>query len=189
LGDISAVSFIIPLFITLFSEFGYYLIRAWQQDERQNYYKNRNSIMSSKSYSNTVQWDDSFSIGIKAIDDQHKTLLQMANDLVTSVLCHDKSQGIYLQIIIRKLIVFVQHHLYTEEMLMKTIGYPSLSEHREKHEEFLNKILNLNKIKTGAYDEPDKLANLLHDWALSHITTMDSQFGKFFVQRQITGQS
>jgi hemerythrin len=145
--------------------------------------------MKSTNYSSMMEWDDDFSIGIEAIDDQHKTLLQMANDLITSVLYHDKSQGLYLQIIIRKLIVFVRHHLYTEEMLMKTTGYPSFSEHLEKHEEFLNNILNLNKIKTGAYNEPEKLAGLLHDWTLSHIATMDNQFGKFFVQRQITGQS
>jgi hemerythrin len=145
--------------------------------------------MKSKKYSSAMEWDNDFSIGIESLDEQHKTLLQMANDLVTSAECCDRSQGVYLQIIMRKLIVFVRNHLYTEEMLMKTTGYPSLSEHREKHEEFLNKILNLNKIKMGVDNEPDKLASLLHDWALSHIATMDNQFGKFFMQREITGLS
>ncbi|MDR0473826.1 MAG: hemerythrin family protein [Treponema sp.] len=145
--------------------------------------------MKSENDSSVVEWNDGFSIGIPAIDGQHKTLLQMANDLIINALYRGKSHGSYLQTMIKKLIVYVQHHLFSEEILMETAGYPSLSKHREKHGEFLDKILNLDKIKTGAYNEPGKLACLLHEWTLSHIATMDNQFGQFFVQRRITGQS
>jgi hemerythrin-like metal-binding protein len=143
--------------------------------------------MKSKNDSGMVKWDDGFSIGISAIDGQHKTLLQMSNDLIINALHRDKSQGSYLQSMIKKLIVYVRHHLFSEELLMETVGYSSLSKHREKHEEFLDKIMNLGKIETGEYNEPHKLASLLHDWTLSHIAVMDNQFGQFFFLFKITG--
>ncbi len=74
-----------------------------------------------------MQWNDSLSVNIKEVDDQHKKLVAIINEL------HDAmragSGNAVLGNIFSKLTQYVASHFATEEKLMSTHNYPGYLAH------------------------------------------------------------
>jgi hemerythrin len=81
-----------------------------------------------------IEWDDSLSVGIRLIDDQHKMMIQRIREVSSAV---EKSQD--MGNIVKTLDFMVEYtnfHFSTEEKHMKETNYPGLEFHRKQHEEF-----------------------------------------------------
>ena len=85
-----------------------------------------------------VTWSDDYSVSIKEIDDQHKKLFDLLNEL------HDamkKAKGkSILGKVIKDLISYTEFHFSTEEILLQNCKYPEFEEHKLKHDEFTKKV-------------------------------------------------
>jgi hemerythrin-like metal-binding protein len=121
-----------------------------------------------------TQWNNSLSIGIEAIDNQHKELLARFDKLIT---CCDEGHGAED---IRQALVFLQEYVFThfndEEALMRLHRYSGYDEQRAQHEhckEWISVLRNEisgNEIPARHLTEtPHQLRN----WFLNHITTVD----------------
>jgi hemerythrin len=134
-----------------------------------------------------VQWNDSLSVGVKLIDEQHKMLIQRLNEISKAI---DSRQG--PREIVRTLTFLIEYthfHFSTEEKHMKANSYPGLEHHMAQHEEFKVTLANLENdvVEEGAtYILADSLDTFLVNWLIKHISGVDLEFGMFLQNNGIT---
>jgi len=85
-----------------------------------------------------VHWEDSYSIGIKEIDDQHKKLFDLVNKL------YDLEDNENIKEDMREILYAFRDytivHFKDEEEYMRSIAYPELEKHKKKHERIVNSL-------------------------------------------------
>jgi len=125
-----------------------------------------------------VTWCDDFSVNVALIDSEHRQMLELVNDLHSSVeACVDKS-------ILRKKLVelvdFTRSHFSTEENLMKEHDYPGFARHYKEHRILLQHMDNLVKaVAAGKHPTFRSDYDISSDWALDHISGCDKSLGLF----------
>ena len=123
-----------------------------------------------------VVWENSYSLGIAIIDDQHKKLIGMINDLFQ----HCKEQSSAAKMIFAKVFKetsdYVQTHFKDEETLLKQASYPKFDEHLSQHKSFIKEIWDVFSKFNQDKDAPINLARFLKKWLLTHIAIVDKQY-------------
>ena len=117
-----------------------------------------------------MQWDDSYTVGIKEIDDQHKHLLALFAKIETSM---EREGGwAELDAAIDELKEAVRYHFWFEDGLMRMYAFPGGDEHSRKHRNMLKALDDIQVIvlKNSSYDQ---LRAFLSDWLLKHICSTD----------------
>ena len=125
---------------------------------------------------NYVKWDDRYSIGIPLVDNQHKQLVVLTNELYKA--CHFSNEAAKEKFrkAIREAVAYVKFHFSVEERIMEKADYPEYAVHKKHHIEFIQEILNnVMAFETGKRFVPRQFAKFLWDWILSHIAITDSK--------------
>lgn len=123
-------------------------------------------------------WNDKYSVNIKQIDEQHKTLINLINDLATAMKAGKGKDT--LGIVIGRLIDYTKTHFATEEVLMKEYKYPEESGHKKTHEDFVFKVVDVHtKFQSGNLFLSTEVLQFLQDWLINHIGAVDKKFGAF----------
>jgi hemerythrin len=136
-----------------------------------------------------VEWDEKYSVGIPLIDDQHKELIRLTNELYQGCLGGDEKARTFFIITIRKVLDYVKYHFSAEEKLMKNAKYPLLEEHKKQHESFvLQLVTDVKSYHDGRKFVPNAFVRYLRDWILSHIAMMDTQYAKYILDLKKRGQ-
>ncbi|OGU00161.1 MAG: hypothetical protein A2X80_14000 [Geobacteraceae bacterium GWB2_52_12] len=127
------------------------------------------------------EWDDSISIGIATIDEQHKALFGWINSLSDEI---SKGDGFEATgDVIRKLITYVTEHFSDEERLMLSCNYPDLVAHRKEHDLFVDQ---LQKIQVRYFNEHEMSRSVLDfmvEWLVCHIKGTDQAYSRFINQQ------
>jgi hemerythrin len=127
-----------------------------------------------------IVWRESLSIGIEAIDNQHKELLLRFDGLLSA--CHTGKGAEELKGLQLFLEEYVHTHFNDEEALQKLHRYPDYVAHRAEHIYFIEQIKKLkaeteeNGISTHHVVETN---GMLLKWLLNHISKVDTKFGTF----------
>ncbi|MFC2133109.1 bacteriohemerythrin [Bacteroidota bacterium] len=134
-----------------------------------------------------VIWDNSLSIDVGLIDDQHKLWIEKFNKVSEAVEKHEGPNQIAQTL--GFLIDYTKLHFDTEEKHMGANNYPEFEEHRKMHEELKKTLEDL----VQDYDEEgathmlaDYLNNFLSNWLINHIKEVDLKFGKFLQEKGIS---
>ena len=77
-------------------------------------------------------WDNSLSIQIQEIDEDHQRLVDLFNILSHSVADGDDTN--YIEAVLEELISCTVWHFRHEERLMLKYGYKGFREHKQEHE-------------------------------------------------------
>lgn len=126
-----------------------------------------------------IEWDDKFSVNVKEIDDQHKGLFKVINDLNDAVY-EGKAQDI-IEVTVHKMIEYANVHFATEEKYMIKFNFTGYSEHKAEHDTFHMKALELNgRLKVGVYVLSSEIMRFLKDWLTNHILVTDKKYGPYF---------
>ena len=124
-------------------------------------------------------WKDEYSVNIKKIDDQHKKLVQILNDLHSSMLM--AKANTVLEQFLKELIDYTKYHFKTEEDLMYDYKYDKISEHKESHKNFTDKVLQFyDDFQQGKKMITVELLFFLKDWLVNHISGEDKLYTKHF---------
>ena len=127
-----------------------------------------------------VVWSNNYSVGIKEIDDQHKELLDLVNDLFTHSSGNEREERAYFKEVIHGAVSYVKTHFATEEKLLLSMKFPGYAEHKKTHDEFVLTIVKAVKdFESGKRLVLEKFAYFLKDWVLSHVATMDTQYAQY----------
>lgn len=128
-----------------------------------------------------IEWTNVLSVGIKVIDDEHKFLLSILNDLVRSLEASNPKPIIMRAI--EELVGFTNYHFEHEEELMTTFRYPDFVDHKKQHTDFVAKLLEFEKDVAGGARTLPGLAKFVHDFIMGHFMRTDQELGAFLKTR------
>ncbi len=119
-------------------------------------------------------------VGIPSIDEEHSKLFEIAEEiyqLQRNEFIVDKYDNI--SAILHKLKDYTIMHFNNEEEYMMRIGYKKLFTHKIQHDEFKQKLdeLNLDHLDDQSDAMITELLKFLTDWLVHHILEMDKQIG------------
>lgn len=124
---------------------------------------------------------DEFKTGIELIDEQHKTLFDIA-DKAYHLLNNDFTLDKYDDVleIIDELKDYTAYHFKSEEEYMDSIGYKRRFSQKIAHEKFIDKLnsVNLKVIDENQDESIKKILEFLNLWLTEHILYCDKLIGK-----------
>jgi len=130
-----------------------------------------------KTNPNLVTWSTTYSVGIKLIDDQHKELLNLVNDMYNHVNDDEEAERAYFQGVIRQAVDYVKLHFSTEEKIMKGTNFQGYAEHKKAHDSFIVSVVSaIKEFEEGKRVPLISFTHFLKDWILTHIAIMDKQY-------------
>lgn len=117
-----------------------------------------------------LQWKDRYSVGVAAVDHEHKELIALINKL------HDElvAQGAPLTVeaFFGDLLKAITAHFALEERFMREHRYDQLVQHKADHERLLDEIRDM----MDALDEGETdLSERLDAWFSRHFETHDAR--------------
>lgn len=123
-----------------------------------------------------LTWDRRYSVGVRALDEQHSGLFQTLNELHEAMM---KGQAQRLTgSLLNKLVDYTRKHFAEEERRMTSTGYPGLAEHREQHRALTRQVDEfVQKYDRGEATLNVQLLNFLRSWLTEHIEKADKQYG------------
>ena len=127
-------------------------------------------------------WDDAYSIGLPHIDDQHKKLVSMINDLFLNCQKENTVKNVVFVQAFSSAAEYAQTHFRAEEEYLKQAGYPDLPEHKKEHEAFMTEVWG----QFGKFQKdnlaPIDLPRFLKKWLLNHIAVKDKQYAAYITK-------
>jgi len=126
-----------------------------------------------------MHWTSDLTVNVREIDDQHKQLLKMINDLYAAM---KSGQG---QAVQEKLLTgladYTVYHFDNEERYFDRFGYPEARDHKRMHTELKAQVTDLiGKFQSGQAALSVELFDFLKDWLVNHISKTDRRYGTFF---------
>lgn len=131
-----------------------------------------------------ITWDDSLSVNVNLIDDQHKMLIKRLNDMAEAI---DHQRGIEkISRTLSFMIEYTDFHFSTEEKHMTEQEYPGKAEHQKQHGEFktvLNNLIQDFEEEGATQLLANSIDTFLVNWLVKHIKGSDVEFGKFLNEK------
>lgn len=123
-------------------------------------------------------WSDKYSVNIKGIDEQHKKLIGIINELHDAMI-KGKSNDI-LSNVLQDLIDYTRVHFANEERIMNMHDYPDYTAHKAAHEDLLRQVTKFDKeFREGKFGLSIQIMNFLKDWLSKHILETDKKYSPF----------
>jgi hemerythrin len=123
-------------------------------------------------------WDDTLSVQINEIDEDHRRLVDLFN-----ILNHSVSEGEatdYIQAVLEELINCTVWHFSHEERLMLKYGYDGYGEHKTEHQELVESVKALQqKFLHEGKSVTNEDIEFLEHWLTGHIFAADMQLGAY----------
>lgn len=131
-----------------------------------------------------IVWKDAYNVGIDSIDQQHRKLVNLINQLTTAV---DYSTGEnFEREALAELVDYTKTHFSYEEALMEDNGYPDFEAHRAQHKAM---IAEVDKVLAEYEKDHDKAmshaVDYLQGWLINHINGTDKQYSSFLIDKGV----
>jgi len=141
-------------------------------------------VHSRLSSSQFVEWKDDYSVGIDSIDQQHKKLLNLINQLQTAV---DYSTGEQFEReALDELVDYTKTHFSYEEGLMRDNDYPDFEAHKLQHEKMFKKVEEvLSEYEQDHDTAMSNAAEFLKDWLIKHINGTDKEYSSYLIGKGV----
>ncbi len=129
-------------------------------------------------------WSPMFSVGVKAIDDEHKKLIDLANGLSDQMGAGRGKEA--LGPLFADLIAYTQYHFSNEERLMGLHQYSASADHEQKHRELVESVMGLRtRFEKGEDVLTSEVMVFLRDWLTKHILQTDKALGRELNQKGV----
>lgn len=122
-----------------------------------------------------LSWNDQYSVNIKKIDEQHKILINLINDL-HDAMKQGKGKDV-MGSILDELANYTVHHFAYEEKLFVEKNYPLTKQHKLEHDKLVSEVSNLQKsFKNGETIMTMEVLSFLKKWLNDHIIGSDKKY-------------
>jgi hemerythrin len=130
-----------------------------------------------------IEWSDTLSVGIQEIDEQHKVLVDIINELHDAV--HQRKGHEACGHILNELGEYTRIHFAVEESLMRLLHYPAYEQHKAEHEALISDLSQfLERFKAGE-GLTFELMNFLRQWLTKHIMESDMEYTDHFLSKGV----
>jgi hemerythrin len=124
-----------------------------------------------------IEWNEDLSVGVSALDRDHKHLIALLNQLHEVIRQKDSHEVV--GIVLAELIHYAGHHFAAEEKLMERASFPGLEAHRDSHDMLRRQVADYH---AEFLDNPRsviaaELFEFLSAWLIHHIRTEDMAYG------------
>ena len=135
-----------------------------------------------------VTWSEKYAVGIDLIDNQHRQLVNLTNELYQACLVRDEALGSVFKEAMGRMVEYVRFHFTAELELLHRIKFPDYPEHKKQHDELVRKILDA----AGEYSEgkkfvPNNFVRILKDWVFGHIAIYDQNYAAYVKEQKHKG--
>ena len=125
-----------------------------------------------------VKWKDSYSVGVESIDNDHKKLLGMINQLQTAA--HYSTDDTMVETILNELIDYTKYHFSREEGLMTESNYPNTQQHKQQHVEMITQVERfICEYRKNGTHTIDDVIQYLKSWLINHINGCDQDYSPY----------
>ena len=132
--------------------------------------------------SELISWTDDLSVSHAGIDDDHRQLITLINQLNEAMIVGKGTSVI--QEILDELIRYTSAHFSNEEALMRKHDYPQYREHKALHEDLLQKVGDLrHRLHRGEPVLSQEVMHFLKTWLTKHILGTDKKLGEYLQAR------
>lgn len=131
-----------------------------------------------------IIWTDDMLVHVEKIDNQHKKLLALLNDLYDAMKM-GRDKEVLTETIIA-LADYTFYHFMTEEKYFDQFQYPESALHKNEHKYFTERVTEFQK----QFDQGEKILSedillFLKSWVVNHIQKSDQKLGPFLNARGI----
>ncbi len=127
---------------------------------------------------NLLTWDQSITTGLTTIDQQHRQLVDLINDLHKTMKLG--SSATEAGKILDRLIRYTASHFATEEKMFQRYRYPEFASHKEHHDKLVEQVVAFQKeFTSGNAVLSTELMNFLREWLVEHIKKTDMKYVPF----------
>jgi hemerythrin len=122
-----------------------------------------------------MTWQEQYSVGVPALDAQHKHLIDLLNQL------HDGMRNGHgndvLGRVLERLVTYTENHFRAEERYMSSCGFPALAQHIQEHRALTAKASALaDDFRSGRVALSLPVLQFLKDWLRTHILASDQKY-------------
>jgi hemerythrin-like metal-binding protein len=123
-----------------------------------------------------LEWNTELETGVAEIDDQHKMLFKLINDLHSAAEeAPDDADAV--EDAMYTLSDYVAEHFGDEEALMAEHNYPGLAAHHDMHQRLIARTLHfMTQFVNGGKVSLADLTEFLGSWLQGHIVEQDCKF-------------
>jgi hemerythrin len=130
-----------------------------------------------------VEWKEEYRVGLDIIDEEHKRLLALINNVLAANLC--RTGTVLERQSLDELLDYTEYHFQREEDLMLEHGYPDYEGHKAQHDQMRTQVkLYLKRYQEQGREVLPEVANHLKLWLLQHIAGTDKRLAPFVAQRE-----
>lgn len=133
-----------------------------------------------------MEWTQDLSIGIEAIDEQHKTWLGLLSDFKAAFTAGKGPSAI--ERTLTGVIDYTQTHFADEERMLETAGYPQLAEHKTLHRNFVNDLRAIQARKREEIAVTFEMYHSMKTWLTQHIMQEDRKYALFIKANPTSGR-
>ena len=135
-----------------------------------------------------ISWDEYYILKIELIDNQHKELVGLINQLYQACLIGNDAVDTKFKETMGRMVDYVRFHFTAELQLLTRVNYPNLGEHKKQHEVLIKDILEAAKEHSGGKKfVPHNFVRTLKDWVLGHIAVSDKAYAAFIHDQKSKG--
>jgi hemerythrin len=135
-----------------------------------------------------VSWSENLSVGIELIDNQHKNLVAMTNQLFQACTRGgDKREAVFKETMSR-MVEYIRVHFATEQELFQRINYPQQAAHKKEHDKLIVEVIDSSKeYGDGNKNIANKFVVSMRDWVFSHIAHSDKMYAIYISEQKKKG--
>jgi len=132
-----------------------------------------------------MEWKDSYSVGVKQLDNDHKKLIALLNQLYDGI--HAGQTKEIIGPVLDQLVRYTKTHFTREEELFARTGYPATEAHIREHHGLLTRAAEFQK----RYEEGQismlslETMSFLKNWLNHHISESDRSYKAHMAQHGI----
>jgi hemerythrin-like metal-binding protein len=134
----------------------------------------------------SFQLTDDLLTGIEAVDEQHRILFELANDVVET--SDEKRGSAFFERTSAFLKEYIYYHFACEEMVMLEHHYPKLEAHSQRHASLRAELatLVLDPSAEGSVKKLNaQLCFFIEDLVVQHVRTWDREMAAFYRAQNI----
>ena len=124
-------------------------------------------------------WNPEMSVGVRVLDEDHKRLIAMINELHSAMLAGHSNDAVGG--VLRRLANYTVEHFQREEAFFAETKYPGTVAHKREHEKLKAQVMiEIQKFQAGTTGLGMETLNFLRDWLKHHIQESDKGYSAHF---------
>ena len=121
-----------------------------------------------------IKWKNEFSIGIPAVDYEHRQLIELINDLHAEIGAGAAPEHVLAAL--GEIFAQISSHFALEERFMRDTKYPSFPAHKQDHEALLDDLRDImERLERHSDFDEVELSRDLEAWFSVHFRTHDAK--------------